>query len=293
MREPHRPLAQARERRAHRSRDRVRPQARHRLRVGLAGATDAAVAQSLRQPVDQQRVATGRAVTRLGEGCRARRAAVLGDHGRCGLRRQRRELDRRRERSPAQGTTGRRRSRPLSHQQQRRHAVDAVREELHEPDRGAVGPVQIIDDEQLRPLCRQRCHEPVQTMEDSERGVGRAAAARRRRAARSAPPAPRLRSTSGCALRPTCRAASAPAVAAPPPTRTRAPIRTREPRNGEVACLRRVTGRNQKAGLADARRSLHDDRASRARDHLVERIGDRAQVALALVEPAAHARRRV
>ena len=44
------------------------------------------------------------------------------------------------------------------------------------------------------------------------------------------------------------------------------------PRNGEVARLRRVAGRHQQARLADTRRTLHDDHASRARGHLVERI---------------------
>jgi hypothetical protein len=171
-REPDRLLAQARECRANRSRDRVRPEARHRLRVGLVGTTDAAFAQPLRQPVDQQRVAARGAVARLGEGCRDRRATVLGDHGCRRVRRQRRELDRRRERGSAQGATGRRGSRSLSDQQQHRDGVEAVREELHEPDRGGVGPVQIVDDQQLGPPRRQCRHEPVQTVQDAEGRVG-------------------------------------------------------------------------------------------------------------------------
>jgi hypothetical protein len=52
MREPDRPLAQARERGADRSRERIRPKARHRGRVGVVRAGDAAVAKPLRQPAD-------------------------------------------------------------------------------------------------------------------------------------------------------------------------------------------------------------------------------------------------
>jgi hypothetical protein len=50
----------------------------------------------------------------------------------------------------------------LRRQQQHRHGVEPVSEELQEPDRGAVGPVQVIDDQQLRPLCREAGHEPVE-----------------------------------------------------------------------------------------------------------------------------------
>jgi hypothetical protein len=61
-------------------------------------------------------------------------------------------------------------------------------------------------------------------------------------------------------------------------------------RYGEGVRLRRVARRRQQAGLADARRTLHDDHAPRAGGHLVECAGDRAQLSLSLVEPAAHGR---
>ena len=96
---------------------------------------------------------------------------------------------------------------------------------------------------------------------------------------RSSPDMPRSLGSSSCRTTPHAYARSNSDPRAPATAKLRA---------------RAVSVANtQEAGLADARRSLHDDRASRARDHLVERIGDHAQVALSLVEPADHARRRV
>ena len=170
--EPGRRVPQARERRADRSRDRVRPEPGHRGGIDVAGAIDSAFAQSLGQPADQQRIASGGAVARLDERGGDRGAVALGEH--CGRRieRQRRELDRCRERRRAKRTLARGGGRPLSRQHQCRDGVEPVRKELQEPDRGAVGPVQVVDDEQLRPLRRQRGDEPIQAVEHAERRVG-------------------------------------------------------------------------------------------------------------------------
>jgi hypothetical protein len=56
------------------------------------------------------------------------------------------------------------------HEQQRGHRIEAVGEEREEPDRGRVGPVQVVDDEQLRALGREGRDEPVQAVQDPEVG---------------------------------------------------------------------------------------------------------------------------
>ena len=218
-------------------------------------------------------------------------AVALGEHGGRRLERQRRELDRRRERRRAKRALARGGGRPLSRQQQCGDGIEPVREELQEPDRGAVGPVQIVDDEQLRPLRRQRGDEPVQTVEHAERRVGVAGRqrcvrqhdGRRQRGGAGERPAARL---GGHAAQPRLEQ-----LADDPPRVRRLQIGSASARHGDVARPRRITRQLEQARLPDPRRPLHDDHLPSPRDHLVERIDDRPRLGLTLVKAAQHARR--
>jgi hypothetical protein len=228
VREPSRPVAQPRERRAHRAGDRIRPEAGHRFCVCVACADDAALAQSLRQAVDQQRIAAGGAVAGTGErgptpvpSCirpprrpsprttvaRARSTSQAAPRAA-----QRRSTPRpAAERPPTApggrrcGSRGTRRSGPTrcrpSADRPRRAAAAAEPPVPPRASTARAGP---------RRTCRRR------------------SAARRRRAPRSAPPALRPRPGCGREPRQTCRAASAPRAAGQPPRRARAPTPTRE-----------------------------------------------------------------
>ena len=114
----------------------------------------------------------------------------------------------------------------------------------------------------------------------SDHTIGAASAAAPAKARpRASPDMPRSRGSSSCRTTPHAYARSN--------SDPRAPATAKSPR------LRRVAGRHQETRLADTRRTLHDDHASRARGHLVDRTRDHAQLALSLVESADHARTRV
>ena len=237
--------------------------------------------QPVGQPADQQRVAAGGVVARPHEGVGHRTAIALGEHRAGRGRRQRREPDRR-----DQGRTERA-ARPRRREQQHGQGVEPVREELQEPRRRAVGPVQVVDDKQLRALLRQRRHQPVQPVKNPERrlrvgrgvrehdGPGERGGAGERAAACAGrhPPQTRLEQL----------AHDAPGV------RLLQLGPARDGR-GKAALARRLAHPLEHARLPDAHGALQNYRRPSPARRRVERVADNRELVFALVEPDEHVR---
>ena len=281
--QPDRPVSEPRERGADRARDRVRSHPRHRVRV-----VGPKVAKPGGQPPDQQWIAAGGAVARVDERGGRRRSVALRKHSARRLPRQRGELDRCHRGCPAKRAVLRRDRRPPGRQQQDRQVVEPVREKLQEPDGGAVGPVQIVDDQHVRPLFGQGGHNPVQAVQHAE---GRVGVDLRQRAAGKHD---RRRQRAGPVKRPTARGgghATQPRfqqLTRDSPRVRDLQIRTASARHRDVALPRRSTRQLEQARLPDPRRPFHHDHSPSPRDRLIERIDDRLQLRLTLKKTTRH-----
>jgi hypothetical protein len=285
--EPSRPVPQAGEGRGDRRGERIGTDPRHRSDIGA----DTAIAKPVNKPPEQKRVAARRAVARLDERGGHRRAVALRQHRSSRIPRQGDELERGRKRSAAERDVLRRHGRPPGRKQQHRERVEPVREELEEAHRGAVRPLQVVDDEQLRALVRQRGHQPVETMEHAERRIDVAIGTRPAR--QDDRPGQRGRAGKRPATQLHGHAAQSGLEQLPhdAPRVGRLEIGPARAAHREPAPLSRIPRHLKDARFPDPRRPLHHQHAASSRCRRVERIDDGPRLAIALMKATRHARR--
>ena len=210
------------------------------------------------------------------------RAVALGEHRGGPVERERPRLDQ------CRGRRQRTWFRPPRREEQHRQGVDAVREEGDEAGRGRVGPLEVVDDEELRAGGGEVRDEPVEAMQRAEHRVGVAGGARtlrqqdrrgqRGRAAQRAlarglghPPQPRLEQLPR----------DAPGV-------RRLELAAAGRRDGEATLRRGLADGLEQARLADARRPLDDDGAAAPGGGVAERRVEDGELGVPLVQPQHH-----
>ena len=150
-----------------------------------------------------------------------------------------------------------------------------------------VGPVQVVDDQQLRPVSHERGHEPVEAVQHTERCV-RFDGRRFRQHHR---PGQRRRTGE----RPGARGARHAAqprleqLADDPPRVRDLEVRRASARHGEAPRPALLADTLEQARLPDPGGALDDHGSSPARTSRLERRDDDLQLALSLVEPGNHA----
>ena len=265
------------DRRAHRARQRLGPDARA---TSAAGSPAFSPSPSARRRTSSgfPPVAAWQAAARSSGPA----PSPLRDQRRGAGERERARLDQ------ASGRGRRGAARALRGQQQHRQVVEPVGEEGEEAGRRLVRPVLVVDDEQLRALRGEVGHQPVEAVERAERRVGlargvralgqehgrgqRGGAAERALERRGAhPPQPRLEQLPR----------HAPGVGGLELAAAR--------RRDREAALRRGRARGvEQARLADAGRPLDDDDAAAAGDRVAERRVEDGELGVTLVQPQHH-----
>ena len=270
-------VAEPRDRRADRARQRLRPHARDERR-GVA----AIVAQALGEPADQQRVAAGRRVAGGGQPVQAR-AVALGQQRLGPGERERRRLQQRggRRRRGHAGALRRDAARPGARRcgwRGRRGSGSTPRPPSAGRRRRAAAAASAA---RLATSQKRPCSAPKAASASaaaparSGRSTGAASAAAPPSArSRAASDIPRSRGSSSCRATPQAYAVSSslPRAAA-----------TARPRSG--AASRTAL---EQARLADARRPLDEDGAAAPGDRVAERRVECRELGIALVQPQHH-----